>query len=302
MKGKLLFLLFSFCGFIFQAMAQGDLLITPTRVVFEGNKQREEFNLVNMGKDTTTYSISFLHYNQTVSGGYAIIEKTDSLQMSAEPYLRIFPRTVTLAPQEPQVVMVQYRRKSDMKPGEYRSHLYFRSEKDYRPLLNKNDDTLKIVMVKLIPIYGISIPVIIRTGEMKVNTSFSNLKLENQKDSIFALKLAINRAGNCSTYGDLIVDYFPAKGKSCEVGKIKGVKVFTNLNKLSVAINLRLNPGMDLKNGKLRIRYTNSDDSKNTVYTEAIIPLTEQPTIAQGATIDQKNEKGNQRIEQRKNH
>lgn len=295
MKSKLQILLIYFSGIIFPAFGQGDLLITPTRVVFEGNKQREEFNLVNMGKDTTTYSISFLHYNQTGNGGYAIIEKPDSVQMSAEPYLRIFPRTVTLAPQEPQVVMVQYRRKLDMPPGEYRSHLYFRSEKDYRPLQNKNKDTLKIVRVKLIPIYGISIPVIIRTGEMKVNTSLSNLKLENQKDSIPALKLEINREGNCSTYGDLIVDYISTKGKPYEIGKIKGVRVFTNLNKLNMVINLKTTPGMDLKNGKLHVRYTNPNDSKNIVYAEVELPLTEQPSIAQGATGEQGN---NQKKEQ----
>ena len=294
MKSKLLGLLISFCGICAQAMAQGDLLITPTRVVFEGNKQREEFNLVNMGKDTTTFSISFLHYNQTENGGYAIIEKADSVQMIAEPYLRIFPRTVTLAPQEPQIVMLQCRRKSDMPLGEYRSHLYFRSEKDYKPLRDKSADTIKTVSVKLIPIYGISIPVIIRTGEMKVNSSLSNLKLITQQDSILALKLEINREGNCSTYGDLIVDYIPAKGKPYEIGQVKGVKVFTNLNKLNMAINLKTTPGMDLRYGKLKVRYTNPD-SKNMVYAEAELPLTEQPSMAQGASGEQgKNQKKEQ--------
>ena len=54
MNRILLVLLISVTGLTYQAMAQGDLLVTPTRVVFEGNKQIEELNLLNMGKDTTT--------------------------------------------------------------------------------------------------------------------------------------------------------------------------------------------------------------------------------------------------------
>lgn len=38
--------------------AQGDLLITPRRVVFEGNKRSTDISLANIGKDTATYSIS----------------------------------------------------------------------------------------------------------------------------------------------------------------------------------------------------------------------------------------------------
>jgi P pilus assembly chaperone PapD len=116
-------------GLCYSSLAQGDLLITPSRVVFEGSKQKEEVNLVNTGKDTATYSISFVQYNMKEDGSFVLIEKPDSGQMFAEPFLRIFPRQVTLAPGEPQVIIVQFRRKPDMADGEYRSHLYFRSEK-----------------------------------------------------------------------------------------------------------------------------------------------------------------------------
>ena len=107
-----------------QAFAQGDLLVTPKRVVFEGNTQREELSLVNMGKDTATYSISLLQKNMKEDGSFVTIEKPSDVKMSAEPYLRIFPRTVTLAPGEPQVIMIQCRRNPYMASGESRSHLY----------------------------------------------------------------------------------------------------------------------------------------------------------------------------------
>ena len=258
--------------------AQGDLLITPTRIVFEGSKQMEEINLVNLGKDTTTYSISLLHYNQTPNGGYKIIKRSEAGAMIADPFLRFFPREVTLAPGEPQVIMLQYRRKAEMASGEYRAHLYFRSEKDYKQLSNKIMDTLKTVSVQVIPIYGISIPVIIRTGALNVITSLTNLRLETEKDSIKSLNLFINREGNCSGYGDLTVKFIPLKGKTIELGRVKGVKIFTDLNQLSVSVQLVKLPVLALKEGKIKVLYTSPGDTKYIVYAEKELPISQQET------------------------
>ena len=268
----ILLLLILILSLSYPTFAQGDLLVTPTRVVFEGNKQREELNLVNMGKDTTTYSVSFVQYNQNEDGSYVIIEKPDSGQMFADPYLRIFPRQVTLAPGEPQVIILQCRRKTDMLAGEYRSHLYFRSEKDYKPLGTKRIDTT-LISVQLIPVFGISIPIIIRSGDVNVSTAISDLKLGIQQDTIQTLQLIINRTGNISAYGNLIAEYFPLKGKSYQIGKVKGVKVFTNINKLNVSIKLNTSPGLKLKNGKLKVSYTSPDNSKYVVYAEKELEL-----------------------------
>jgi P pilus assembly chaperone PapD len=159
MQRFLLLILFPLLGLSYQSMAQGNLLITPMRIVFEGNKQQAEINIMNTGKDTATYSISFRQYNMTEQGRLELIEKPDQAQMFADPYLRIFPRQVTLAPGEPQVIMLQYRRSANMLPGEYRSHLWFRVEPDYKALDNKKAlaDSNQL-SVNIIPIYGITIP------------------------------------------------------------------------------------------------------------------------------------------------
>src|ERR1035437_9616105 len=112
-------MLISMLGFSLQSLAQSNLMIMPIRVVFEGNKQKEELNLANIGKDTAVYAISLVQKNMTEDGNFVNIAKIDSSQMSAEPYLRIFPRRVKLAPGETQVVSLQFRRKPDMAEGEY---------------------------------------------------------------------------------------------------------------------------------------------------------------------------------------
>jgi len=261
-------------GFSIQTMAQGDLLVTPSRVVFEGNKQKEQLNLLNMGQDTATYTISFVQRSMKEDGSFVTIEKPDSGQMFADPYLRIFPRQVTLAPREPQVILVQFRRKADMIAGEYRSHLYFRSEQNYKPLgMGKTDSNKKLVNVQLIPIFGVSIPIIIRTGEVNVSVTLSNLELTPLQGTTQYLKLTINRSGNISTYGDITVQYIPEKGKPVLIATVAGVGVYTNIQKRNMI--LKLSPVSNLKpgTGKLKVQYTGKVDTKSIVYAESELVL-----------------------------
>jgi hypothetical protein len=268
MKVMIGMLLTFLCGLSFQALAQGDLLIAPTRVIFEGKKQKEEINLINVGKDTARYSISFVQKRMKEDGSFMLIDQPDSGQMFADPYLRIFPRFVTLAPQESQVIMLQCRRRPDMAAGEYRSHLYFRSEKDYTPLGQKDPAKDSTLSVQLIPIYGIGIPVIIRSGEGNVNTTLSDVKLEISKETIPYVKFAINRTGNISSYGDIIVQFVPAEGKPYRVGVLTGVGVYTNITRRNISMKLTMMPGMSLKQGKLIVLYTSPKEEKYKVYAQ----------------------------------
>ena len=265
MKKTYFLITIALLGLFLQSMAQGDLLVTPTRVVFDGNKQKEELNLVNIGADTASYSISFVQYNMKEDGSFVIIDKQDSGQMFADPFLRIFPRKVTLAPREPQVVILQYRRRSDMAEGEYRSHLHFRAEKNSQPLgmANAKPDTTQ-VKVQLIPVFGVTIPVIIRVGNVNVSATLNNLTMETQQDTIHFLRFTINRTGNISIYGDLVVTYTSSEGKVFEVGKMKGVGVYTNINKRHMSIKLNI-ASLNLTSGKLEVKYLSHEEPKKAV-------------------------------------
>ena len=287
MKGTIATMIILLMSLDFQVFAQGDLMITPNRIIFEGSKQREEIYLVNIGKDTATYSISFIQFKMQPDGRLSKIDYPDLGQMIAEPFLRVFPHEVTLAPKEPQVIMLQFRRTSDMRIGEYHSHLYFRSEKDYKALSTQKEDKAKIISVHLIPVYGRAIPVIIRNGTISVSTSLNNLKLENKKDSIKSLQLTINRVGNSSSYGDIIVEYLPVQGKPIQIGKLAGIGVYTEVDRRTVSVSLNKVSGINFKKGNLRVRYTSPEDSKYMVFSEALLPISDQNGIVQqGATKD----------------
>lgn len=250
-----------------QNYAQGDLLITPRRIVFEGNKQTQEINLANTGQDTAVYAISFVQYRMNDDGSFEQIEEPDPGQLFADKYLRYFPRTVTLPPNESQVVRMQLRRMPDMQPGEYRSHLYFRAVPVERPLGEEDilADTTAIG-IRLTPIFGITIPAIIRVGEISSTVSLSDLKFEMQNDTIPVLNIVFNREGETSVYGDLTVEYEPPRGSKTEVGVVRGIAVYTPNATRSFQMRLNKPEGVDFSGGKLTVKYVDGSDTSSEVF------------------------------------
>ncbi len=176
--------------FPFNTRAQGNLLITPKRAVFEGNKRSMDLNLANVGDDTATYAISLVQIRMTEEGGFETITEPDEGQLFASPYLRFFPRSVTLGPNEAQTVKIQLVKAGTLAPGEYRSHVYFRAVPEEKPLGEEEvtpQDPASI-SVKLVPIFGITIPAIIRVGKPDVSVTLSDLALRFENDTIPKLK------------------------------------------------------------------------------------------------------------------
>lgn len=246
-------------SFFSKTLAQGNLLVTPKRVVFEGLKRSEELNLANVGSDSATYMISFIQIRMKEDGSVETITEPDSAQNFADKYLRVFPRRVTLAPNEAQTVKVQVTKTNELSPGEYRSHLYFRAVPNEKPLGEKELVKDSSISVKLIPIFGISLPIIIRQGESNAKLSFSDVSFKVAPDSTPVLNVSFNRTGNMSLYGDIIVNYISSNGKTTQVGTVKGLAVYTPNTVRHFRLPLEQKSGINYHSGKLHIIY--SDDS-----------------------------------------
>ncbi|MBN2634994.1 MAG: fimbria/pilus periplasmic chaperone [Prolixibacteraceae bacterium] len=254
--------------------AQGDLLVTPRRIVFEGSKQREEITLANTGQDTAYYSISFLQYHMTEDGSFEEITEPKPGQQFADPFLRFFPRSVQLAPGESQVVRMQLRRLPDMADGEYRSHVYFRAVPDEKPLGQEDvltDSTA--IGIRLTPIFGISIPVIVRLGDLSSKIIISDLVLQKEEDQPLALRIVLNREGNQSVYGDLSVDYIGTDGTQINVGLVKGIAVYTPNPLRRFTMPLNIPDGVELNEGKLIVRFSSSSEAEPEIYDEKELGL-----------------------------
>jgi P pilus assembly chaperone PapD len=254
--------------------AQGDLLITPRRVVFEGNKRSTDISLANIGKDTATYSISLVQIRMTENGGFETITEADEGQQFASPYLRFFPRSVTLKPEEVQTVKIQAVRTGGLAPGEYRSHLYFRATPKEKPLgeeIPKQEEQATI-SINLVPVFGITIPVIIRVGEPSYNVTLSDPELTFENDTIPRLSFVFNRSGNYSVYGDISVDHVAPDGTVNRVGIAKGIAVYTPNATRKFTFNL-FKGQIDYNNGKLLITYSAPSDVRPEKYAEATLIL-----------------------------
>jgi P pilus assembly chaperone PapD len=261
-------------GFLSNAQAQGDLLITPKRVVFEGQKRSQEITLANIGNDTARYSVSFIQIRMKADGGFEQITAPDAGQNFSDKNLRIFPRQVTLAPKESQVVKIQTSQTSNLSPGEYRSHLYFRALPKQAPLADTTSGMdNKSVAVRLTPIFGISIPIIIRVGESDTKVSLTDLRVEAVAGQAPVLKLQFNRSGNMSIYGDLTVEHISAEGRITQAAIIKGISVYTPNNVRNLEVKLDNRPGIDYKKGVLRVVYASPAEGKPEKFASAEMTL-----------------------------
>lgn len=255
--GLLLFSIF----FTPSLLAQGDLLVTPRRVVFSGSQRVVELNLANTGQDTAQYNVSIIQYRMTEEGAFEEITEPDPGQFFADKNLRFFPRIVTLAPNEAQTVKMQVINQDRLAPGEYRSHVYFRAVPKETALgfENQNQDTTSL-SVRLIPIFGITIPVIIQVGESDTEVSLSDLSVEAVNDTTNRLHMTFNRTGNMSVYGDLKVIHIAPDGAQTNVGTVNGIAVYTPNALRKFRFDLDRTKNVNYKSGKIRITYSAQSD------------------------------------------
>jgi hypothetical protein len=136
----------------------------------------------------------------------------------------------------------------------------------------KAKDTTTI-SVMLTPVFGITIPAIIRVGESTTKVTLSDLGFEMVNDSVPRFRLVLNRTGNMSVFGDLSVDHISPLGKITRVGIANGVAVYTPNTKRRFQFNLNTVPGVDFRSGTLRVIFSAPSDVKPVRFAEAELSL-----------------------------
>lgn len=188
------------------ASAQGDLLIAPTRLVLDGRRGGEVI-LSNIGSEEATYRITLELRRMAPDGSLEPVEQAQAnvTEKAALEMIRYAPRRVTLPPAEPQSIRISARPGAELPDGEYRVHLSFAAVPKVRPLAEATDGVPEGgFAINLVPIYGITMPIIVRKGLLEVATGLANARLM-QADGTTIFALDITRAGEASVYGDLLV-------------------------------------------------------------------------------------------------
>ncbi|RFA36482.1 hypothetical protein [Alkalilimnicola ehrlichii] len=144
---------------------------------------------------------------------------------------------------------------ADTPDGEYRSHLLFQIEPSgNEPVdLNVGENNPSGLDIRLHPVFGISIPVVIRIGELAATANITDLHLHTDGDRPQAT-FTLQRQGDRSLFGDIAVYFQPEDGHEERVGLRRGLAVYPPLEARQITIPLNIPPD-SRPSGRLRVEY-----------------------------------------------
>ncbi|WOF45681.1 molecular chaperone (plasmid) [Sphingopyxis indica] len=234
------------------ASAAGDLLVAPTRLVLDGSRGTEVV-LNNIGAEPATYRISLEIKRMTAAGGLDEIAEADAdaAERAALGMIAFSPRRVTLPPNQPQVIRVGVRVPEGTPPGEYRAHMLFRAVPDAAPATAPKPIGGSGVSIALTPIYGITIPVIVRVGDLAATAEIGAARVAETADGP-AFEFDLTRSGARSVYGDIEVTR-PGTPEPLLVAR--GIAVYPEVTARRVSLRVPAEVAAALK-GPVHIRYS----------------------------------------------
>ena len=209
----------------------GDLLVAPTRIVLNGSRGTE-IVLSNIGDDVATYRVSVELRRMKPDGMLDDVGEANEREKIAQGMILYAPRRVTIAPNQPQTIRIAARTPAGLADGEYRAHLLFRAVPPPRPVAPQAP--AKGVSFELIPIYGVTIPVVVRMGNLTAKVGIANVALA-QSNGKPVVSLDLTRAGDRSVFGDVRV--FKA-GIKDPIAIQRGVAVYTEIGTRHMVIPL----------------------------------------------------------------
>lgn len=262
------------------AVAQQNVTIAPTRVVFEDRDRTEELVLFNRGEQDVTYRISLIAMEMDEDGGLDRIddEPSDDLQLAHE-LLRFAPRQVHLEPGESQRIRMSVRKPAELDEGEYRSHLLFQAVPEARddtdPETGDDDLALRINLIS-----GISIPAIVRHGELSADIDIRDLEFvpadgDGVRDRV---RFSLNRDGDRSTYGEIDVEFVPDQPEATTeqpepitLTRRAGTAVYTPNERRNFEMPIDRPEDYSLDEGRIRVTYMSEESGEPLATTETEI-------------------------------
>lgn len=250
------------------APADPALMITPTRLVLDADRSAGQVNVVNQGDEPAVIRVSIVNRHMTDDGRLVPADEPRAGERFAEDMLQFAPRRFRLPPRGGQTVRILARRPGDLARGEYRSHLAFQVEPSADKLgpRKEGDGRADDMEIRLIPVYGISIPVIVRHGELAAETRISNIEVQSAAEAGGqpTVSFVLQRRGNASVYGDVRVTHQRADGSRQEVAYIRGIAVYPPLTSRRVTLPLEHRIGSS-GGGRLRVEYVDHDDTDHVI-------------------------------------
>lgn len=260
--------LIGFLLFLAPQVFAGELMVHPTRLVFDGNTRTAQVDVINSGTETMTYRISVIRRRMTETGDFVAVDEPANGERFSDEMIRFSPRQVVLPPGVAQAVRLQIRKPADLEEGEYRAHLLFQalppveSDGGDQPAAQTNE-----LEINLHAVYSVSIPVIVRHGSTSAAVAIRDLAVRND-----AVTFTLGRTGTRSVYGDLIVSLRNARGVDRVIARANGVAVYTP--NATRRVRLPLGPQLlPLPAGELHVSFTERKEQSNRIEAASAVVL-----------------------------
>ncbi|TCM19785.1 hypothetical protein EDF56_103428 [Novosphingobium sp. PhB165] len=245
----------------------GDINLYPKRVVIDDRARIASVGLYNRSIERGEYDIAIADKMMTSDGRLLDIETvTDPVERAkvhgAAAMLRWSPRRVVLGGSEAQTIRIMARVAPDTPPGEYRSHFSAVAvppeDSSYSIEQAAGGQKLNSIGVRIVPRFGISIPVIVRVGQTTLTAGIENAHLVPLPGGGRGLQLTITRSGTRSAFGDIAVT---APGAKAPLAVLRGLGVYTEIDARQVTVPLdpAADPRLLASGAKLTVTYTDDD-------------------------------------------
>jgi len=230
----------------------GDLLVAPTRIVLDGRRGTEVI-LNNIGEEEATYRVSVEFRRMTRAGDLEDVSTPNAEELAAQSMILYAPRRVTLPPRQPQAIRISARAPEGLADGEYRAHLLFRAVPKPRPIAKPGET--KGVSISLTPIYGVTIPVFVRLGNLSAKAGIADVHLA-KFDGKPAIAFDLSRSGDRSTLGEVRV---LKPGVADPIAILRGVAVYKEVTTRRVTVPIAEKYAGSLS-GPVIVQYIESAD------------------------------------------
>ena len=252
-----------------------ELMLHPTRLVFDKNTRATQIELINNSGKPASYRIALVNRRMTEAGQFEAAESAQDGEQFADAMLRYSPRQITLQPGTAQTVRVMLRKPAELAEGEYRSHLQFDKLPDIegKASIESQGTGATQIGVVMNALVGASIPVIVRHGTTDASVKLAGLALGKDEAQRAQLALQFEREGNSSVYGDVSVTFTPKNGKPHSLGQVGGIAVYTPNRVRKATLPLQVPAGVALAGGTLEVSYRDRPEAGGKLLAQASLNL-----------------------------
>jgi len=212
--------------------ARANIALSPLFLEFDADSKNrsKQVRFTNTTNEEMGYTIRLVNFRQEADGSYTPVKNPPEGGAFADEHIEFSPRLAKLKPMESQTVRVQRRGMASGADGEYVSHLLIQESPPEKKTNSPSNG--KGLSIELRAIYGVSIPVMIKKGEL-----FSSASIKGFKIADTTATAVIERAGTRSFLGTAIV-----KSGGEEIGRIENFRVFTTTKQRTLKIPLSQKP------------------------------------------------------------